>query len=89
MRAYRSWNTPILTLFSVYYRLICVSFPGGFPIIGGNTRTSLRTPRWPCKCLDCWKNANLPGVSRGCSAYCSSAVSPDMVPLFRLSCPKA
>ena len=69
---------------SAHYRLIGVSFAGDSPIIGGHTRTLLLTPPWPCKCLSCWKNVNLRGASRDRSAYHSSAVSPDLVPLFHL-----
>ena len=86
---YCELTVPGIRPLSPHYRLIRVSLSGGSPIICGNTRTPLLTPRWPCRCLPCWKNANLSGVPPGCSAYCSSAVSPDMVPLFRLSCPKA
>ena len=50
---------------------------GGSHIIGGNARTPPLTPTWPCRCPTCWENANLSGVSSECSAYFSSAVSPE------------
>jgi len=76
---------PIFRLLSGHLRTIS----RWFSIIGGNTRTPLLTPRWPRRCLSRWENTNLSGVPPECSAYCSSAVSPDTVPLFRLPCPKA
>ena len=81
IRPFLLYSRPNIGLFAYHFQVVL--------LIGGNTGTQTITPRWPCRCLACWKNANLSGVPPGCSAYRSSAVSPDMVPLFRLSCPKA